>query len=147
MILVICVHFAKLKILKKWRSVDNEIIVDYFTEIEYKQKDEIRKIRDVIYNKDNEINRLKLIIKNKKNEIIENKELIETQSNIINNILMNLPKPPEAIKKLKYQEFYKITYRNLKTSEIKLSPQEAMKRVSVLWHEYKKSFEIVHEAV
>jgi hypothetical protein len=139
--------FCKTENFKKWRSVDNEIIVDYFTEIEYKQKDEIRKIRDVIYNKDNEINRLKLIIKNKKNEIIENKELIETQSNIINNILMNLPKPPEAIKKLKYQEFYKITYRNLKTSEIKLSPQEAMKRVSVLWHEYKKSFEIVHEAV
>jgi hypothetical protein len=139
--------FCKTENFKKWRSVDNDIIVDYFTVIEYKQKDEMWKLRDIIYHRDNEINRLKTIIKNKKQEIIENKELIETQSNIINNILMNLPKPPEAIKKLKYQEFYKITYRNLKTSEIKLSPQEAMKRVSVLWREYKKSFEIVPEPV
>ena len=137
--------FCKTENLKKWSSIDNEVIVDYFTGIEYKQKEEIWKLRDSIYQRDNEITRLKVLIKNKNQEIIEHKELIETQSNIINNILMNLPKPPEAIKKLKYQEFYKITYRNLRDSEseLKLSPQEAMKRVGVLWKEYKKSFEPV----
>ena len=66
-----------------------------------------------------------------------------TITNFINNIILNLPKPPEAVKKLKYQEFYKITYRNLRKSETTISPQEAMKRVSVLWQEYKKSFEVV----
>ena len=135
--------FCKSENLKKWLTVDIDIIVDYFTMNEYKQKIEIRKIKDIIYDKDSEIIRLKNIIKIKKKELIEQQELIESQSNIINNILINLPKPPEAVKKLKYQEFYKITYRNLRNSETTISPQEAMKRVSVLWQEYKKSFEVV----
>lgn len=135
--------FCKSENLKKWLTVDIDIIVDYFTMNEYKQKIEIRKIKDIIYDKDSEIIRLKNIIKIKKKELIEQQELIESQSNIINNILINLPKPPEAVKKLKYQEFYKITYRNLRNSEISISPQEAMKRVSILWKEYKKSFELV----
>ena len=135
--------FCKSENLKKWLTFDIDIIVDYFTMNEYKQKIEIRKIKDIIYDKDSEIIRLKNIIKIMKKELIEQQELIESQSNIINNILINLPKPPEAVKKLKYQEFYKITYRNLRNSEISISPQEAMKRVSILWKEYKKSFEPV----
>jgi hypothetical protein len=133
--------FCKTENFKKWRNVDNDVIVEYFNMNEINHKKEVWRLRDIIYNKDSEIIKLRNIIQIKKKEINENKALIESQSNIINNILLNLPKPPEAIKKLKYQEFYKITYRNLKNSDIKISPQDAMKRVSILWHEYKKSFE------
>lgn len=135
--------FCKNDNYKKWKDVDVNVIVDYFSANEYEHKKEIIKFRSIIYDRDNELIRLRNIIKNKKKEITEHKELIDSQSNIINNIILNLPKPPEAVKKLKYQEFYKITYRNLRNSETTISPQEAMKRVSVLWHEYKKSFEVV----
>ena len=55
--------FCKYENLKKWLTVDIDIIVDYFTMNEYKQKIEIRKIKDIIYDKDSEIIRLKNIIK------------------------------------------------------------------------------------
>ena len=133
--------FCKTENLKNWDAVDNDIIVDYFTANEYAQNREIRKYKEIIYNRNSEIIRLRNIIQNKKKELNEKKELIERQKNIINNILLNMPTPPETIKKLKYQEFYKITYRNFKTQQLQISPQEAMKRISVLWHEYKKTFE------
>jgi hypothetical protein len=134
--------FCKKENLKTWTSLDNNVIVSYFTKHEYEQRKEIWKFRDIIYDKDDEINRLKNIIINKNKEIKKHKDLIESQSNIINNLTLNLPTPPLTVKKLRYQEFYKITYRNLKNSDIEMSAQERMKRVSVLWHEYKKSFEV-----
>ena len=41
---------------------------------------------------------------------------------------------------MSYQKFYKITYWNLRESNDDMTPQEAMKRVSVLWKQYKLSF-------
>jgi hypothetical protein len=91
--------------------------------------------------------KLKKTIKNKTIVIEEQKEFIFNQNNIINNILLNLPKPDEPIKKLKYQEFYKITYKSLKDTETSLLPQDAMKRISILWKEYKKSFEEIPQSL
>jgi hypothetical protein len=141
-IIYVC-PFCKKENLKKWRTVDQDVIVSYFSKNEYEQTREIWKFRDIIDNKDDEIYRLKNIIIAKNKEIKKHKDLIDSQANIINNITLNLPKPPETVKKLRYQEFYKITYRNLKDSEIEMSPQERMKRISVLWREYKQSFEVV----
>ena len=135
--------FCKKENFKKWKVIDQDIIVSYFTINEYKQNREIWKNKDIIYDNDIEINRLKNIIINKNKEIKKHKDLIDSQANIINNITLNLPKSLETVKKLRYQEFYKITYRNLKNSEVEMSPQERMKRVRTLWHEYKKSFEVV----
>ena len=137
--------FCKTENFKTWKAINYEVIVDYFTANEYKQKKELKKFRDIIFNKDEEITILKAIIKNNDEEIKKSKELIETQANIINNIKLNLPKSLITAKKLIYQEFYKITNRNLKNSETTITPQERMKRISVLWHEYKKSFEVKGE--
>jgi hypothetical protein len=65
-------------------------------------------------------------------------ELVESLTNYDNE---------EPIKKLKYQEFYKITYKSLKETETSLLPQDAMKRISILWKEYKKSFEEIPQSL
>ena len=44
-------------------------------------------------------------------------------------------------------QVYKITYKSLKESETSLLPQDAMKRISILWKEYKKSFEIMPQSL
>jgi hypothetical protein len=93
---------------------------------------EILKLQDIIDSKDIEIRK-------KDKELELNKELSGEQQNIINSLLLSLPKPNDVKKKMKYQQFYKITYWGLR--DIDISPQEAIKRVSILWKEYKLSFE------
>ena len=68
-------------------------------------------------------------------------KLGEEQTNIINSMLLSFPKPIDIQKKMKYKKSYKITYWGLRETEPDITPQEAMKRVSILWKEYKKSFE------
>ena len=65
--------FCKTENFKKWKAVDNEIVVNYFTEKEYQQNEQIWQFRDIIYDKDADINRLKNIIINKNKEIKKNK--------------------------------------------------------------------------
>ena len=139
--------FCKEENFKKWDNIDNNIIVEYFSENEYKYQIQIRKLNELLYDKEHQMAKLKKTIKNKTIVIEEQKVLIFNQNNIINNILLNLPKPDEPIKKLRYQEFYKITYKSLKESETSLLPQDAMKRISILWKEYKKSFEIMPQSL
>lgn len=130
---------------KKLIEIDSPIIVPYFIKNEIEKDKVISKLQSIIsissIDNNEEIKRLKNIIKSKNAKIKENEELIQEKTNIINNILMAYPKPEEVPKKLNYKKFYKITYWGLRKSDIDISPQEAMKRVSILWKEYKKSFE------
>jgi predicted NAD-dependent protein-ADP-ribosyltransferase YbiA (DUF1768 family) len=55
--------------------------------------------------------------------------------------LKEINKKLDIKQKMKYQHFYKITYWGLRESEKDITPQEAMKQVSILWKEYKQSFQ------
>jgi hypothetical protein len=116
-------------------------LIDYFIKYEDMMVKKILKLEEIIKSNDKYIKDLKTHIKSKNKELEINKELLEEQTNIINSMLLSFPKPIEIKKKMKYKRFYKITYWGLRESEIDITPQEAMKRVSILWKEYKKSFE------
>ena len=124
--------FCKNENFKEWIDIDKKVIVDFFIRNENLMIKEILKLQDIIDSKDIEIRR-------KDKELELNKELSGEQQNIINSLLLSLPKPNDVKKKMKYQQFYKITYWGLR--DIDISPQEAIKRVSILWKEYKQSFE------
>ncbi len=124
--------FCKNENFKEWIDIDKKVIVDFFIRNEKIMIKEILKLQDIIDSKDIEIRK-------KDKELELNKELSGEQQNIINSLLLSLPKPNDVKKKMKYQQFYKITYWGLR--DIDISPQEAIKRVSILWKEYKQSFE------
>jgi hypothetical protein len=126
---------------KEWIDIDKQVIIDYFLKNEDFMIKEISKLQDIIKSNDIYINSLKKIIKSKDDELVINKEFSQEQTNIINSMLLSFPKPIDIQKKMKYKKFYKITYWGLRETEPDITPQEAMKRVSILWKEYKKSFE------
>jgi len=133
--------FCKNENFKEWIDIDKSIIIDYFLKNEDFMIKEIKKLQDSIRSNDTYIRSLKKIIKSKNDELEINKEFSEEQTNIINSMMLSFPKPIDIKKKMKYQKFYKITYWGLRDTDIDITPQEAMKRVSILWKEYKKSFE------
>jgi hypothetical protein len=133
--------FCKNENFKEWIDIDKPVIIDYFIKYEDLMVKKILKLEEIIKSNDKYIKDLKTHIKSKNKELEINKELLEEQTNIINSMLLSFPKPIEIKKKMKYKRFYKITYWGLRESEIDITPQEAMKRVSILWKEYKKSFE------
>jgi hypothetical protein len=133
--------FCKNENFKELIDIDKKIIIDYFLKNEDFMIKEISKLQDIIKSNDTYITSLKKIIKSKNDELEINKEFSQEQTNIINSMLLSFPKPIDIKKKMKYQKFYKITYWGLRDSNIDITPQEAMKRVSILWKEYKKSFE------
>jgi len=112
---------------KEWIDIDKQVIIYYFLKNEDFMIKEISKLQD--------------IIKSKNDELVINKEFSQEQTNIINSMLLSFPKPIDIQKKMKYKKSYKITYWGLRETEPDITPQEAMKRVSILWKEYKKSFE------
>lgn len=133
--------FCKTINFKKWCELDIPIIIKFFEKNEDILIKDISKLNKKINQKNDEIRRLKIIIENKNRELDENTETIEEQTNIINNTLLSYEiKPSSLVKKMSYQKFYKITYWGLRESEQEISAQEAIKRVSILWKNYKLSF-------
>jgi hypothetical protein len=133
--------FCKTTNFKLCVDIDIPVIINFFEKNEDKFIKDITKLTLKINQKNDEIYRLKTIIENQKLEIKTNNELIDDQTNIINNTLLSYDiKLTSIVKKMSYQKFYKITYWNLRESNDDMTPQEAMKRVSVLWKQYKLSF-------
>lgn len=134
--------FCKTKNFKKIVEIDINIIINFYEKKEYILNKDISKLNQKIFDKDDEIRRLKSIIKEKNKEIASNNDFIDEQTNIINTTMMSYDiKSPIQLKKMSYQRFYKITYWGLRESDVDITAQEAMKRVSLLWKQYKLSFE------
>ena len=133
--------FCKTINFKLYVDIDVPVIIKFFEKNEDIFIKNTSKLTEKINDKNEEILRLKIIIEKQKNEIKTNNELIEDQTNIINNTLLSYDiKPSSIVKKMSYQKFYKMTYWGLRESNIEMTAQEAMKRVSILWKEYKISF-------
>ena len=132
--------FCKTTNLKLCVDIDIPVIINFFEKNEDIIINNSSKLTLKIKQKNDEISRLKSIIENQKLEIKINNDLIDEQTNIINNTLLSYDiKPSSIVKKMSYQKFYKITYWGLRESYEDMTPQEAIKRVSVLWKQYKLS--------
>jgi hypothetical protein len=51
--------FCKKENLKKWDTIDNNIIVEYFSINEYKYQIQIRKLKELLYDKEHQMAKLK----------------------------------------------------------------------------------------